>query len=294
MFENMTFARGHLALRSVTQRMGGPPLPKEVPVSTSAAFHLFPRLPYEIRIQIWYFSVLSNSPRVIELRQSLKFGRVKRHSPTARVGSNLKPPAILSACRESREVAKGGYILHNEHLKVFFNPEVDILYIGEHTSSKCLRDLIFYSPREELGRVKRLVVQRNKLDIFRDCVVGLDFRPSLGWKAVFDYFTGLEELFVTYEDPLLCPCHEHALRTEVCSRCRDKGQRINGVLFGWRLITYQEFMEARPAPRCSYRDILRAPRSYLVGHRAPTHKWRTRRPRHVWSKGRKACVSVFD
>jgi len=290
MFENMTFARAHLALRLAMQRWGEPPCHEQVRGSTAPTFHLFPRLPYEIRIQIWHLSVILSSPRVIELRQSPKSGRGRRFSPTARVGTHLKPPAALSVCHESREAVESRYILHTEHVNLFLNPEVDVLYIGEHTSVKCLRDLIFYSPREELGRVKRLVVQRDKLGILSENVVGLDSYPGRGCKPVYHHFTGLEELFVAYADPLLCPCHEQTPRNDVCSRCRDKGQRINDCLFGWRLTTYGEFVETQGGGHY-YEAILRAPANILLGNCANTSG---RRPRYVWSKSRKACVSVYD
>ena len=64
---------------------------------TGPTFHLFPRLPTELRLQIWEMTV---EPRTVELHCNHRtsypdFYGVKIHSSTP-------PPATLHACRESR------------------------------------------------------------------------------------------------------------------------------------------------------------------------------------------------
>ncbi len=85
-------------------------------------FTLFPKLPTELRLPVWGFAVF---PRVVSL-----------------VPGRGKPPAILSACRESRKETRKLYrlCLHVSSPKghpgirnapefgIFINYEVDIIY----------------------------------------------------------------------------------------------------------------------------------------------------------------------
>lgn len=60
------------------------------------AFHLFPRLPFELRAQIWQ---LTAEPRTVEVR-------VKKDnalwSQTLHVTSSTPAPAVLQVCYEAR------------------------------------------------------------------------------------------------------------------------------------------------------------------------------------------------
>ncbi|KAG4440827.1 hypothetical protein IFR05_003699 [Cadophora sp. M221] len=73
--------------------------------TTTAAttFHPFTKLPLELRIMIWGFSI-PDSSRTIELRLSHSLVR-KGRSPRYDLVSPSSPPSILLACHESRSVA---------------------------------------------------------------------------------------------------------------------------------------------------------------------------------------------
>ena len=59
-----------------------------------ATFHPFPRLPYELRMQIWEMTV---EPRVVNTE--FRYGREIRLPPLA---SSTPVPAVLQACQEAR------------------------------------------------------------------------------------------------------------------------------------------------------------------------------------------------
>lgn len=72
-----------------------------ITISKLLEFHLFPKLPHELRLEIWRFAL--PPPRVVELR------------PTGRAGkrrfwiTDTSPPVLLRVCHEAREVALGSY-----------------------------------------------------------------------------------------------------------------------------------------------------------------------------------------
>ncbi|TAQ89483.1 hypothetical protein B7494_g2149 [Chlorociboria aeruginascens] len=86
-------------------------------------FKPFPKLPTELRLQIWKFA--SWAPRTIELNfcivdeKFIDFGH---------------PPAILHVCRESREVGLSFYSLSfgttKQPPEIYFNPLTDLVYLG--------------------------------------------------------------------------------------------------------------------------------------------------------------------
>ncbi|KAK4192402.1 hypothetical protein QBC35DRAFT_222007 [Podospora australis] len=87
------------------------------------AFSLFPYLPTELRLHIWRLSL---SPRVVTLTY--------RPAPLEQCFSPTPPPAILSACQESRDEALRFYRrtfgtkAHPEG-RIYFHPALDVLYV---------------------------------------------------------------------------------------------------------------------------------------------------------------------
>ena len=60
------------------------------------AFHLFPRLPFELRAQIWQ---LTAEPRTVEVRVKKDNGL---WGQTLHVTSSTPAPAVLQVCYEAR------------------------------------------------------------------------------------------------------------------------------------------------------------------------------------------------
>ncbi|RYO74014.1 hypothetical protein DL764_011021 [Monosporascus ibericus] len=86
-----------------------------------AAFEFFPRLPAELRLEIWR---LSCSERVVE---------VFYDSDEDRCLTTSKPPAILHTCRESRNeglrIFRKSFGTTSHEPRIYFCPELDTLYL---------------------------------------------------------------------------------------------------------------------------------------------------------------------
>jgi 2EXR family/KH domain len=114
-------------------------------------FHLFPKLPTELRFKIYRYAMLQR--RLIELEwgpnMSVPTGIQGGSHQWVRVcPRSCQPPALLHVCQESREEAKTIYQLRcfdtkvaqhspnspklHEHY-VYYNPKADIVFFGEHT-----------------------------------------------------------------------------------------------------------------------------------------------------------------
>ncbi|KAK4150657.1 hypothetical protein C8A00DRAFT_17858, partial [Chaetomidium leptoderma] len=106
-----------------------------------ATFHPFPRLPFELRAQIWKLTV---EPRTVEVRilytttPLSKTARRRRKGPVnisvPRLASSTPVPATLRACREACNL--GLYqqafseLSPSETRYVWLNPEIDMISIG--------------------------------------------------------------------------------------------------------------------------------------------------------------------
>ncbi|KAM7198569.1 hypothetical protein V8F20_006099 [Naviculisporaceae sp. PSN 640] len=96
--------------------------PESTETQGASAFHLFPYLPAELRLEIWRQSCRS---RVVEVHYSSTLDRCLTNTP---------PPVILQVCHESRHEGQRLYIqafgthTHPEGT-IHFSPEMDILYI---------------------------------------------------------------------------------------------------------------------------------------------------------------------
>lgn len=101
-------------------------LEKATPKSEQVDFHLFPKLPNEMRHMIWRAS-LSES-RVLSVSDERLFS----DRLYFRKGDNQENPTALSVCRESRAIALEEYHLAFGTPNVYFNFERDILYFGSH------------------------------------------------------------------------------------------------------------------------------------------------------------------
>ena len=98
-----------------------------------ATFHSFPRLPFELRAQIWKATV---RPRVVNVRADI---RSRRNGPPVRyLGSSTPVPAPLHTCQEARNhglYQKAFAELANSdgsgQQYVWLNLDIDFISIGE-------------------------------------------------------------------------------------------------------------------------------------------------------------------
>ncbi|KAK1987041.1 hypothetical protein LZ30DRAFT_746078 [Colletotrichum cereale] len=108
-----------------------------IPTRASSNFHLFPRLPMELRLKIWTFNL--PPPRVVPIRcgaKSLTFASAADlpRPPTSGCTSYAPVPVNLHVCRESRHEALASYRLSfgmtRNPGQILFDNAQDVLYFG--------------------------------------------------------------------------------------------------------------------------------------------------------------------
>ncbi|PMD33318.1 hypothetical protein L207DRAFT_169695 [Hyaloscypha variabilis F] len=102
------------------------------------SFDLFPKLPPSIRYHVW--KQVASAPRVVGIRED-HFCRGEDNYTT--IITTTRPPAMLSACREAREIGLSIYKQAQEGMQnrpptsrdipIYVNPEVDIIYRGRRS-----------------------------------------------------------------------------------------------------------------------------------------------------------------
>ncbi|GFF93572.1 hypothetical protein IFM53868_07234 [Aspergillus udagawae] len=166
-----------------------------------AAFHLFPRLPFELRARIWQLTV---EPRTVEVRVKKDDGL---RGKILHVTSSTPVPAVLQVCHEARNQG-----LYQQAFKfpsgvepryVWVNFEIDMISIGD-----TYFDTI--EPAEQ-QLIRRLTIQRENTDSF--------FRSE---SLELQMYSNLKEMHVICEDGLLAwqdaweyvywPCPKENLR----------------------------------------------------------------------------------
>lgn len=107
--------------------------------NTASMFTPFKKLPVELRRKIW--KLAANTGRLIEIGKALP--GLNHYEITTVLPRSRQPPAILQACKESRDEGMGTYLMINleqfvpnraaEPWKgwIYYNPNADILYFGE-------------------------------------------------------------------------------------------------------------------------------------------------------------------
>ncbi|RKF54954.1 hypothetical protein GcC1_207010 [Golovinomyces cichoracearum] len=121
------------------------------------SFHLFSRLPIELRLSIY---TLALPRRILTVRYNASSHKFT--SPTA-------APALFSVCSESRQVAVKNYTLSfgttTSNPKIYFNPELDTLYLprcsemGYDEDFRIMRSLNVES--QEQGEPKSISATQN-------------------------------------------------------------------------------------------------------------------------------------
>ncbi|KAH8793877.1 hypothetical protein BGZ57DRAFT_387308 [Hyaloscypha finlandica] len=110
------------------------------------SFTLFPNLPFELRSEIWGYAAHGTDPRVVEVIISSMSFKPKSHTSS---------PAVLSACRESRESG----------LKVFDAVCYGVEFTGALINWE--RDTLYFNTDIESG--KRLLTNAKQPDWFEKC-----------------------------------------------------------------------------------------------------------------------------
>ena len=164
-------------------------------------FTCFPKLAIELRLEI--FKHAMPGPRRVRLI-------IKDHGgQNPFLVSDAAVPPLLHVCKESRQEFLKHYEqllpLSNDHHPIYFSFSLDELYFGpqdNQESKKCyfgecsgqcgLPEIMSYmqvAEEQTLARVKRLAIGT--------CM----FESSLNLNYCYDYFQGLRQLAVVYENP---------------------------------------------------------------------------------------------
>ncbi|TGO52133.1 hypothetical protein BCON_0147g00200 [Botryotinia convoluta] len=130
----------------------------------NAKFHLFPKLPFELRKRIWWYSL--PGARVIEF-----------YCVEGKYWMEEEQPIALYVCQESRKTALNVYKVLNckpEHTTAitYFDYNVDILYLGIGDISSCQYMLV-----EMLQRG----IKRGDLELAQHAAIDNDLLSQLLW-----------------------------------------------------------------------------------------------------------------
>ncbi|PKX89208.1 2EXR domain-containing protein [Aspergillus novofumigatus IBT 16806] len=148
-----------------------------------AAFHLFPRLPFELRARIWELTV---EPRTVEMREKREYGSWGK---LLHVTSSTPVPAVLQACHEARNQGlyqkAFNFSAGVEPRYVWVNFKIDMISIGHSWFNSI--DLA------ERLLIRRLTFERENDESF------FHFRSH----ELYELYPNLEEIHVICEDGLL-------------------------------------------------------------------------------------------
>ncbi|KAI0887337.1 uncharacterized protein GGS22DRAFT_198674 [Annulohypoxylon maeteangense] len=139
-----------------------------VTAECTQVFHLFTRLPIELRSKIWACNL--PGPRIVEIKCSAEPARtsqLRQGDRRAVVCTSTSPiPINLHICRESRWEALKRYRLlfgSSPQLgRIFFDPLEDTLYFGPRrgiaTAETLFHTFVSLVQREDLGQVRRIAI----------------------------------------------------------------------------------------------------------------------------------------
>lgn len=122
-----------------------------VPLTT---FHVFSELPTELRLLIWGYAARS-SPRLLELRWKYK----ATHRGFEIAPKSRRAPGFMHACHEARKEGKRAYEervfccydSRQIESKIWYNPDMDILFFGAYTCMSTVER--FFAGRPDISRV---------------------------------------------------------------------------------------------------------------------------------------------
>ncbi|KAI0438660.1 hypothetical protein F4803DRAFT_534364 [Xylaria telfairii] len=143
----------------------------------AATFHPFPRLPAELRQQIWS---LAAGPRILHIS-------VLQTSPSAptKYTSPIPPPAMMHACQESRQ--------HAPYQKAFFSSRHVYIWVNFQHDMICLADDKVEQLAPHYATIQRLRFTAPKYESY---FYETFWRHS---REIFGVFSALRELHVAVE-----------------------------------------------------------------------------------------------
>ncbi|KXH30884.1 hypothetical protein CSIM01_01478 [Colletotrichum simmondsii] len=140
-----------------------------IPPQSLTQFHLFPRLPVELRLKIWNLNL--PPPRVVPIRCGAKSLSFASHAQSPRPSSSgctsyTAVPTNLHACHESRLEALKSYHLSfgmtRNPGQIFFDKAHDVLYFGARdgymASEAQFRTVMALCDPEDISQVRRLAI----------------------------------------------------------------------------------------------------------------------------------------
>ncbi|KAI1160532.1 hypothetical protein F5B18DRAFT_654531 [Nemania serpens] len=143
----------------------------------ATVFHSFPRLPAELRHQIWS---LAAGPRILHISVL----QTSRSAPTEHT-SPIPPPAVMHACRESRQ--------HAPYQKAFFSSRQSFIRVNFQHDMICLADDNVSQLAPHYVVIERLRFTAPEYDNY---FYETFWRHS---REIFGVFSALKELHVAIE-----------------------------------------------------------------------------------------------
>lgn len=180
------------SLCKTTNMMPTPTPPKDaLPTPT---FHPFPRLPLELRQEIWKFALplTSEEPGVCVLSEGMTLKEGISRLTVKEYHSSLE-----AVCREAREAA-----LENLPVRRDYNPLIDILYIGRD----CFYDFCSRARVDDWSLVKHIALALPVAETGLNMPFALFGLPGLErLSVVYPKSTGTVDLFDDVRVPRVCP-----------------------------------------------------------------------------------------
>ncbi|KAI1212914.1 uncharacterized protein F4807DRAFT_471479 [Annulohypoxylon truncatum] len=184
-----------------------------VTTECTQVFHLFAKLPIELRFKIWAYNL--PGPRIVEIKCSTESAQTSQPQQGDRrpvVCTSTSPiPTNLHVCRESRNEALKKYRLlfgsSPQPGRIFFEPLRDTLYFGPRRGIAAAETLFhtFVSlvRQEDLGQVRRIAISEGLITYTgsnnrRDGANKLTFKQTLC--QAHRYFVNIEHLTFVSDD----------------------------------------------------------------------------------------------
>ncbi|KAF8857883.1 hypothetical protein BDZ45DRAFT_419394 [Acephala macrosclerotiorum] len=160
--------------------------------STAPAFVSFLKLPKELQLMIWKFSI----PGARTMKLSSK-GVTLRGAKHELLKAEAAMPSLLHACYESRRIALNKYVLHFlEHpgmVPQYLDLSRDTLFVADVRALQALVGPVYH-----LGKYSQSIQQQ-----VRHLVLGEDFTEPYRWDALGYFFvrcfSGLKTLALEYD-----------------------------------------------------------------------------------------------
>ncbi|KUJ16377.1 uncharacterized protein LY89DRAFT_81330 [Mollisia scopiformis] len=135
-----------------------------LPEPSPDSFTLFPLLPFELRLKVWY--IIANTPRTVELTCTPS----APYMPEGKWFSHSKSPVIFRICSESRTVAQSSYSTLDFspdqlgipcRIPLLINFAADTLWLCQDLQKDWARDLL--EKNEHLREKLKFLAVKEKL-----------------------------------------------------------------------------------------------------------------------------------